>query len=342
MTSRLSLIRDFFWIFFIPSSWFFSFLVSFVVRIRKIKRYRIPVISVGNLHLGGTGKTPLVIALADHFSSYSVAVVSRGYRGQASKKGEKVHLDSSLGPAWFGDEPWMIAQNTSADVFVGRNRNENFKKYRLEENYDLAILDDGFQHTQVARNIDLLVFSAEEDLWELLPIPLGGLRESVASVERATHIVFVYSCEAEKEQLEDKTAFFLSLNPKLEIFSIKRTLQDPVHKSGVLPAGDEIYWGGFCGVARAHRFEKDLSQKIPFRFFKSYPDHFSYSSESLVRLIDSAKKAGVNALVTTEKDFFKVSEYFKSAPLSLFVAKQKFEFPNGFWNSLEARMTFKC
>jgi len=333
---------SFFWVLLIPLSWLFSFLTSLALRTRKTNRYQIPVISVGNLHLGGMGKTPLVVALANHFSGLSVAVISRGYRGRASKKGEKVNLNHSQGPSWFGDEPWMIAQNTSADVFVGKNRNRNFKKYRLQESYDLAILDDGFQHTQIARNIDILVFSAEEDVWELLPIPLGGLRESLASVERATHIVFVYSCDAEKEQLEQKVGFFLRLNPQLEIFSIKRTLQDPVHRLGAFLSGDEINWGGFCGVARAHRFEKDLSQKIPVRFFKSYPDHFPYSSETVLRLIDSAKRAGVNALVTTEKDFFKVSEHFKFAPLSLFVAKQNFEFPDGFWKSLEKRITFKC
>lgn len=341
MKKKLFQLQDFFWIFFLPLSWI-AILVSHWVISRRIQRtFKVPVISVGNLNLGGTGKTPLVVAIANHFSAYPVAVVSRGYRGKLSSSGAKVDLSHPEGSDWYGDEPWLIAKKTSADVFVGANRIKNFDGYQIDSKYKVAILDDGFQHTQVGRNVDVVLLPAGESPWNSQGVPLGELRENFTKVSRATHVL-VESSTGSEEHLENQIATISILNPSAQIFRFQRFINDPIQQSGQKIPSDQICWGAFCGIAHPERFEKDISEKVPVSFFKTYPDHYPYSRRCIEHLIRSAEEKGVNALVTTEKDFVKVSGLFSSVSFPLYIVSQQYEIPREFWDSLDNAVSGAC
>lgn len=341
MKKSFSHLQEFFWIFFLPLSWITILVSHWLVLSREHRKFKVPVISVGNLNLGGTGKTPLVVAIANHFSAYPVAVVSRGYRGKLSSRGAKVDRSHAEGSSWYGDEPWLIAEKTAADVFVGADRMKNFESHQIESQYKVVILDDGFQHTQVARKIDIVLLPPEESAWSSKVIPLGELRENFSSISRATHIL-VESSTASEHVLKNHIATISSLNPRAQIFRAQRLLSDPIQQSGQKIPSDRVSWGAFCGIAHPERFEKDISEKVPVSFFKTYPDHYPYSRRCIEQLIRSAQDLGVNALVTTEKDLVKVSEFFSAVSFPLFVASQNYEIPRDFWDSLDNAVSGAC
>lgn len=334
MTKKSSQLQDFCWILFLPLSWLFIFVSRALISRRSKRRFSVPVISVGNLNLGGTGKSPLVVAIANYFSPQPVAIVSRGYRGKLSHRGGMVDRLAESGASWFGDEPWMISQNTTADVFIGADRTRSFENYQIESKYKVAILDDGFQHRQIARNVDIVLLPSSENPWSSKAVPLGELRENFTSLERATHIL-VYEDGNPKGDRQLETGFISSLNPNAKVFPVKRSLKDLVHKHGQLQSKEGIHWGAFCGIAHPERFESDLSKKVSLSFFKAYPDHFSYSPSRIRRLMGLAQKQDVNALVTTEKDYVKLIGLLNHVSLPLFVAIPDYEVPGEFWDSLE-------
>ena len=152
--------------------------------VQPIRRLRWPVISVGNLSVGGTGKTPFTIALARLLmpEGIHVDVLSRGY-GRRSAEVERVDVDG--GPERYGDEPLLIARETKAPVYVGPKR---WQTGRLAEKEAGAVggvhlLDDGFQHRQLARTVDIVIVNSE-DLGDVL-LPAGNLRERVDALRRA-------------------------------------------------------------------------------------------------------------------------------------------------------------
>lgn len=197
----LQTIRDFLWVVLLPISWAYSVAVQLSFRFKKAQSPQIPTISVGNLHSGGTGKTPLVIQIADHFSSKKPAILSRGYRAKLSSRGAKVDLGVNNGPALFGDEPWMMAQKAVASVYIGANRRQVLKSYQIEENHQLLILDDGFQHRQLNRGIDLVVIPGDEDPISSACLPAGTLREPLSSLKRASLVVITCS-DSQAPQVE--------------------------------------------------------------------------------------------------------------------------------------------
>jgi len=340
MLSSPTQTRDFFWIILVPLTWFYSFAVATSVRFKKKEKFNVPVISVGNLHLGGTGKTPLVMVLADYFSGKLVAVVSRGYKGKASRIGSKVDLTHPKGALWFGDEPWMIAQQCSADVFVGANRTKNFKKHQIEKNYQISILDDGYQHTQIARDVNILVLPGEENPWELNPLPLGTLRESVTQSARATHVVIIGGESI--EFFKNWKLLIEQFNPRAEVFFATRKTQQIIQKTGKLIETNAVRWGAFCGIAHPQRLQKDLSQKMELVFFKVFTDHYSYPKGTGRSIIDQARNQGVSALITTYKDYYKVREEFETLQFPLFVAHLDYQLGPDFWNSIEKATGTKC
>jgi tetraacyldisaccharide 4'-kinase len=325
-------IRDFFWVVFLPVSWVYSWSVLLSFRLKKTKSPKVPTISIGNIHSGGTGKTPLVIQIAAHYSDRKPAILSRGYRSKLSSQGARVDLGESNGPALFGDEPWMMANKGVATVYIGANRKKVLETYKIETNHQLLILDDGFQHRQLNREVDLVVIPGDESPLSSNCLPAGNLREPLRALKRAT-VVVITCANRNSPQLLKWKSLIAQTAPEVPVFLAERKSHWPA---------DSRTWGAFCGIANPSRFKKDLDKTCKLQFFKSFRDHNNYSRRELEGLIKAATQASVNALLTTEKDFPKVESFFRERGVPLFAVPVSYELPDDFWAFLEKRIEKAC
>jgi tetraacyldisaccharide 4'-kinase len=257
------------------------------------------VVSVGNLSAGGAGKTPLVIALAKALTAHGVAVnvLSRGY----GRRSALPLLVESQGTAdMFGDEPLVIAREAQVPVYVAAERYEAglLAERSVHSGFGLHLLDDGFQHRQLHRDVDILLLSSE-DLSDHL-LPAGNLREALHAAERAG--VFVIPAD-EPEVAE----WVKSQGWKGTVWRVRRKMDVPRVEEPVV---------AFCGIARAEQFFRGLEAagvRVAARF--AFKDHHRYTAADLERIAAAAQKAGATALVTTEKDRVRLGALAVSLPI---------------------------
>jgi tetraacyldisaccharide 4'-kinase len=266
----------------------------------KAQKLRWPVISVGNISVGGSGKTPFVICLAKLLQRHgvSVDVLSRGY-GRSS---DAVELVDPAGDAErYGDEPLLITQSTDAAVYVGASR---YAAGALAESNHGAegvhILDDGFQHRKLARAVDIVLLH-RSDFEEML-LPAGRLREQIGSLERASILVL----REEDGYLERKLEEHGIEKP---IWWIQRSIIVPDNLTQVVV---------FCGIVRPDEFFRMLEKHgVGVVARRAFRDHHPYSDDDVRQLIEEARIRSANAFLTTEKDFVRLSpkqkEIFASA-----------------------------
>jgi tetraacyldisaccharide 4'-kinase len=282
-------------------------------RLEPVRRLRWPVISVGSLSAGGAGKTPMTIALAKALAArgFSIDVLSRGY-GRRSSEAARVRPDGAAGE--FGDEPLLIAQQAGVPVFVAPQR---FDAGRLAEASDNAgsapcvhLLDDGFQHRQLARDLDVVLVSRAD--WRDRLLPAGNLREALRAAERAD----VAAVPADGPDFERELRQRGWQRP---IWRLRRAMDLP-RVTGPVAA--------FCGIARPEQFFAGLEAKgLRLVGRKSFADHYSYNVRDLERIANEAMTAGATALVTTEKDRVRIGALASVIPttLPLFTAGLRIE-----------------
>jgi len=299
------------------------------------------VISVGNIHLGGTGKTPIVIQLANYLKMRKCAVLSRGYKSQSTQLGAQLDRTSKNGPGQFGDEPWLISHLTNCDVYVGAKRWDLIKKFDLVSGYQILFLDDGFQHVQLERSIDVLVLPGDDNPWETAGVPLGSLREGLCSIRRASLILITCS-NPHSDWVQDWKTIASHLAEGVPSFVGVRKAISVLNEHGEKLTADQRRYGAFCAIGRPERFFEDLGQWAPPDFFKTYRDHHAYSKADIEALIKLAKERSLEFFVTTEKDFYKVNEIFKEQGFPLKVAHTEYELPSAFWEALEVRIQKAC
>lgn len=252
-----------------------------------VRRLKYPVISIGNLSTGGAGKTPLTIALAQALGSRGseVDVLSRGY-GRTSRVAARVRADGTAQE--FGDEPLLIARKAGVPVYVAAERYEAGVLAEAEVQAGAAVvhlLDDGFQHRQLYRDIDIVVLSAR-DLRDRL-LPAGNLREALRAAERAD----VIAVPAEEPEVE---AAVRALGWQGPVWRLRRRMEVPETGGAVL---------AFCGIARPEQFFAGLEAagvRVAARV--AFGDHHRYVQGDLERMAAKARAAGAAAMVTTEKD----------------------------------------
>jgi tetraacyldisaccharide 4'-kinase len=246
-----------------------------VFKIRKLAR---PVVSVGNISVGGSGKTPFVIALGQLLKERDIAfdVLSRGY-GRSSA--EIAVVDAQGSPQQFGDEPLLIARKLNVPVVVGSDR---WRAGLLaEKTFDvkLHLLDDGFQHRGLHRDFDIVLVPAT-DLEDAL-LPVGRLREPIRSLRRADAVV-VYSGEP------------AAASPAFEVWRVKRSVSLEAPPSRPL---------AFCGIARPQQFFAQLRQiGVKPADMVAFPDHHRYTESDVHRLLGLKSSTGAGGFITTEKD----------------------------------------
>lgn len=252
-----------------------------------------PVVSVGSISMGGAGKTPLVIRLAELLKAegMNVDVLSRGY-GRRSKATECVAPEGR--PERFGDEPLLIARNAGVPVFVGASR---FAAGLLAEHSlkrpGVHLVDDGFQHRQLARAADI-VLVGKQDLDDTL-LPGGNLREPLSALQRASF--FVVRAE-ERDLVRNLRARELSQ----PVWLVNRRVEVPA-------MGERSII--FCGIARPDDFFSEVTaqaESTGSRVVSSrrFPDHHRYTSADMEQLAKLAIASRADGFLTTEKDAVKL------------------------------------
>lgn len=275
---------------------------------RRLER---PVISVGNLSVGGTGKTPLVAFLARTLLKlgWKPGILTRGYgrRGRAlivlppAISGTAREVD----PRAVGDEPALLARALpEVPIVVCADRYRGGRLAEEELNVNVHILDDGFQHLALARDVDLVVLDATQPLSDGALLPAGRLREPVTALQRADVVVFSRTDLGDPERLMGCVA---QINPRARMFrSTTKLCGLREFASGETSAPDA--WRGesvqaFCGLGNPQAFFADLRRwGITAASEEIFPDHHLYTQTELDRLSEKAHQSGATALVTTEKD----------------------------------------
>ncbi|MCL2789059.1 MAG: tetraacyldisaccharide 4'-kinase [Desulfobulbus sp.] len=292
-------------------------------------RLEIPVISIGNLTLGGGGKTPMVQYLARLLQEHGFrpAVISRGYGGTA---GGKVNLVSDgvsllLDAQAAGDEPRLLAETLpGVPVLTGIVRRLP-ARHAQEMGADVLLLDDGFQHLQIIRDINLVLFNTDRLAGNSRVFPGGDLREPVAALRRATGFVMTGVHEANRERAERFADLLRSKFPGIPVaFAGLRMecLVALVPSGMIVPAQTKPLHQrpcfGFCGIAHPELFQRTLiSQGFSLAGFLSLADHQRYHEPLLNRLLAEARRSGAEWLLTTEKDLVKLAGCATHLPLPL-------------------------
>lgn len=256
----------------------------------KVQRLSWPVISVGNISVGGSGKTPFVIALAKLLKQQGVLVnvLSRGY-GRSSTGVER--LDPAGTVERFGDEPLLIAQSADVRVYVGASRyTAGLLGERDQSGAGIHLLDDGFQHRKLARDIDIVLLH-RSDFDERL-LPAGRLRESVNSLSRVSALVVREEDSDVEEKLRD-------LGIEKPLWRIRRS---------IIVSGNQEKAIAFCGIARPDEFFTMLKlQRIEPITTHAFSDHHRYSDDDVRHLVKQAETRSAQAFLTTEKDLVRLS-----------------------------------
>ena len=281
----------------------------FDLGIRRSVEAAVPVVSVGNITAGGTGKTPFVDLIVKHYAARGVrtVILSRGYgrttRGvRLVSDGHTVFLVSREG----GDETVMLAhKNPGTPVVVAEKRTEGMKLIgeRFRENPpDVVVLDDGFQHRRLHRNLDIVVINAAAPLFDDRMLPAGRLREPPRNLRRADLLVLGKLDRAEDAGTLGKQLATFG-KPLLKAGTKTGT---PVHFAGPDPGKPTEKVIALAGIGEPEQFVRSLQQAgmgTASRAF--YADHAEFPSGDLQRLAEEAAGKGLS-IVTTEKDYFRL------------------------------------
>jgi len=288
----------------------------------KSKKLPCAVISIGNLTTGGTGKTPMVIYLAERVRrmGYRVAVISRGYKGTAEKRGGIVSDGSriQMTPDTAGDEPFLLAASLKGiPILVGHDR---YRSGRLAVNRfqtEVVILDDAFQHLALFRDLNLLLLDATLPFGNGHLLPRGTLREPASAMRFSDALIMTRSpqpfCRPDALWARTRPLFCAIHEPFVSArFSAgeKLTFQSPAFFTGHVFSMEKRYFA-FSGIAQNDDFLKTLKKMgADVCGFQGFSDHHFYSDQDIRLILNAAALAGATALATTEKDLARLHGRF--------------------------------
>ena len=273
----------------------------------KTEKINVPVISVGNLSTGGTGKTPMVDFIIDNLKrDYNISVLSRGYNRKS--KGF-IEIKNSDNPSLVGDEPFLIKSNHSeVPVFACEDRVEGAKKIISENNTNLILLDDAFQHRKISRNLDIVLTDYNNLFYKDYLLPYGNLRESRNNINRAD-VIIVTKCPLDfnkadaikiKNQINPKktqSLFFSQIKYSEKLFGFKELSFKSIRNSKLTLV---------TGIANSQPLKEYLKKNnVNFDHF-DYPDHYNYSRKDVNKILATTKN---NIILTTKKDYYKLSQF---------------------------------
>jgi len=275
-----------------------------------------PVISVGNIAVGGTGKTPCVIMLARMLQSHGFkpAILSRGYGGSSTKSvnivadGKNILLDSKTA----GDEPFLMAQSLrSIPIIVGPQRIKTGKEAITRFGANVLICDDAMQHRQIFRDINLVLLDSQDPFGNGHVLPRGKLREPIAGLKRASAFLLTRTDETPKADNINKK---LSQIGNIPIFTSIHKLKDVIKGdySDEWPitklSGKKVC--AFCGIAKPGSFKKSLlAAGCHILSLDTFPDHHNYSRAELEIIKSKFYNNKADLIITTQKDGMRLQNF---------------------------------
>jgi len=296
-------------LFFIPFSCLYGlvgWLRNFCYDSNLFPSYRsvLPIVSVGNLSAGGTGKTPVVDWLVKEFQQQGKrpAIVSRGYGGSFS--GDVGIVSSgdgiSMTAAECGDEPYLLAKrNPDCPVIISRKRINGIKALEKSQTADLIILDDGFQHRAVKRDVDLVLLDSAHPLGNGWSLPAGNLREFPRALKRADFLLMTRSAG-------EKYSDFMGFQPYISHHQLSDVAVSLTGKSLPVNQLKNLKLLAFAGISNPENFFSALVNcGLSLKEKLSFADHAGYQSQTLEQL--QRATADIDILITTEKDAVKLS-----------------------------------
>jgi tetraacyldisaccharide 4'-kinase len=292
--------------------------ILFDVGLFSVKKYDIPVISIGNMITGGSGKTPFTVLCLELLQEKvkKIVVVSRGY-GRKSKglrvvsDGRGYMLDAEEG----GDEPLMIAKKFPMfPVIVSEKRSAGIEKAIQDYKPDLIILDDAFQHRWVGRNCDIVLIPGGRKLRGERLLPLGNLRERLRHLQRVQIVVLnISSGDIDRQDTELLAKNFRGTLFKCH-FQLSTAVDQQLQPLGDLNRLEEKRCIVFTAIAHPEQFKAMLlSQGLQVQDFFPFPDHHFFTAADLQRIESAARANSCSYLVTTEKDLVKLSSFYSEA-----------------------------
>ncbi len=301
----------------------------YALGMRRSYKAPLPVISTGNLAFGGSEKTPLVMNLLSFCLKNGIrpALITRGYKGKWEKTGGTLSDGRQIFASWkeAGDEPFMVSQRfPQVGIYVGRNRLISCEK-AFEEHFQVAILDDGFQHRRLQRNLDIVLYTPGEKT---------ALRESISSLKRADIILVKQNGDTPiKQKMKENfpQAKIYAYRVKNQgFYSSKEKSSIPVehleHKHLLV----------LSGIARPKRFLSLLEKEglIPASVLQ-FPDHHAYPASSIKKISREIQRIGADAILTTEKDYFKLKDLQKEQKIPVFYNRIELEVDKEFYPEIQ-------
>ncbi|PYP91010.1 MAG: tetraacyldisaccharide 4'-kinase [Candidatus Angelobacter sp. Gp1-AA117] len=287
-------------------------------QIFNVHRLTRPVVSIGNISVGGSGKTPFTIALGKLLKQRGITfdVISRGYKRNSS---EIAAVDPGGTPEQFGDEPLLMARKLQVPVIVGADRYQAglFAEKQFPDT-KLHLLDDGFQHRRLHRDFDIVMLPAA-DLQDTL-LPVGRLREPLSALERADALVLAPEVK--------------SPHPAKTVWRVRRKLNAETKLPQRLVA--------FCGIARPQQFFDSLRQAgAELVETAVFPDHHRYSQRDIDRLLQLQEKTRAEGFATTEKDAINLGN-LRLPETKIVALELELENPDDAVNTLLSTLEGRC
>ncbi len=309
-----------------PFSWLYNlihilFFFPYKIGLRKQHKAHIPVISVGNITMGGTGKTPFVITLSNILKElgYKPVIISRGH-GRKSTENIVFCSKDKLSPLETGDEPYLLSKATDLPIIIGKNR---IKSINLAKNIDcnIIILDDGMQYWQLYKDIEIGIASIDKPFGTEKTIPAGDLREPKKGLKRCKFIILTNNNKTTNKEAIDKVKNYC---PNSYIYEgitepLNISYLDKDYNIDFLKEKKVI---GICGIGNPERFKKTLwNLGTNIIEFITYPDHHNYTEEDINLIREKTKEC--DFAVTTAKDKVKLPSDLNLAVVNIYTQVDK-------------------
>ncbi len=265
-----------------------------------------PVLSVGNLSVGGTGKTPVVSRILKEAESRGLnsAVIARNYRAR-SRGIHHVQTFSDAGGSFYGDEASLLAKlHPESAVWTGPTKHLTAQAALAEEDYQLLIVDDGFQHRALHRDFDLVLLDCTAPLEEDFLLPKGRLRESFQSLERASAVALTKVNWSTEEHVQ---ILYSRIPQHLEIYEI----EFKVSPLSAIEKGASVL--AVSGIAKPQVFHQTLralsENTFDLKEHLIFSDHHDYTEKDADLILKKMLELGCQQILTTEKDLVKLGDF---------------------------------
>lgn len=328
------------WVVFFPLSCFWALLT--LVRRRasvRFKRYKssLKVICIGNIHSGGSGKTSVVKTIADHFRGKNTAVLARGYRGELSNKGARVNLHIESGANIFGDEPWMLASLLNVPVFIDKKRVRGIKRIEKIFSSGIVILDDGFQHFSLDRDLNLVCINADRKPVDSFCLPLGDLREPISAISSSDAVILTPGFEI--SGIGVWREWIRKNFPVTPVFVAQQEVEGLFCGNKPFEPSPLATMFSFCGIASPDRFVSTVQYNYPnSRHLRSFADHHRYTEKDIETLLALTGTESPQFFVTTDKDWAKAFPLFERRYKTLVSLRIGYKMADEFWVWLEKEL----